>query len=437
MSLSRNSSNDARKVLERLLPERGSRIEILRFLADSIQQAHTLAEASWSLTLTQTMVRLNVGKIETLAIFQDLLHLVLIRQNLPRGLKTVPDIVWNQKGRTVYQSVPGSICCDIPTRQFGSARSLVRDSHRALIKSAGRTAKRTVWTASHSPGVLRYLEEVLNTTLPDPSHSLAPTETPQPIIGKLYSWKEVTKNWGGDETYLSKRGGRIVCATLDAEKNPDAPDVMVVGHKTLNKRRAEEFCRQKGPIPIFIKEAKNQWRYKGRYSVAGFITDPKELAAIAKHAPGTLSRVIFLQSEDDQVGSDIAHSDFGENEHSAPEGRKLLVQHLRRERNRGLVLAKKQQVRSEKGALACEICEFNFEEFFRPHVADFCEVHHRNPLSEANGCTETRLADLAIVCSNCHRALHLIKPMPSVENLRSILLGTKTYEKAKPKQKRP
>jgi hypothetical protein len=428
MSLNRNSSNEARKVLERLLSNEHSRAEIFLFLADSIRQAHSLAPAGWSLTLTETMVRLNVGKIETLAIFQDLVHLVLARQKMPRGLNNIPDIVWNPKAQTVYQSVPGSLSCDIPAGEFGVARALVEESHRALIRNAANTANRTVWTKSHSPGVLRYLEELVKTTLPDPSHSLAANDTTKPIIGKLYSWEEVKENWGGEETYLSKRGGRIVCATLDAAKNPDAPDVMVVGHKPINQRRAEEFCQQEGWIPVFIKQATNQWRYKGQYSVEGFTTDAEEIALFANKATGRLSRVIFLRSADEQANQNVIFSDVGDDDHSATEGQKLWSQHFRRERKSGLVVAKKRQVLSEKGMLACEVCDFNFAKFFWPYVIDFCEVHHRTPLAEMKEGGQTRLADLAIVCSNCHHALHRIKPMPRVDELRAMLPRNRTAQ---------
>jgi predicted HNH restriction endonuclease len=42
-------------------------------------------------------------------------------------------------------------------------------------------------------------------------------------------------------------------------------------------------------------------------------------------------------------------------------------------------------------------------------------------LSELEEGTATKLEDLAIICSNCHRVIHLIKPMPSVEGFRKML----------------
>jgi hypothetical protein len=106
---------------------------------------------------------------------------------------------------------------------------------------------------------------------------------------------------------------------------------------------------------------------------------------------------------------------------SGVEGRKRWVQHFRRERDRNIVNQKKARVRVETGRLACEACNFDFAQFYHPLAQDFCEVHHRKPLSELEEGTETRLEDLAILCSNCHRVIHLLRPMPTVDVFAAML----------------
>jgi HNH endonuclease len=51
----------------------------------------------------------------------------------------------------------------------------------------------------------------------------------------------------------------------------------------------------------------------------------------------------------------------------------------------------------------------------------FCEVHHRKELSQSDGERTTRLKDLAIICSNCHRMLHCGGDVSSIQQLRTIL----------------
>jgi hypothetical protein len=111
----------------------------------------------------------------------------------------------------------------------------------------------------------------------------------------------------------------------------------------------------------------------------------------------------------------IPHPDVDEDALSGFEGHKKWVEHFRRERDRTLVSQKKARVLAEHGRLACEACGFHFAEFYHPYAQGFCEVHHRKPLADLEEPVETKLEDLAIMCSNCHRVIHLIKPMPSIE----------------------
>lgn len=105
--------------------------------------------------------------------------------------------------------------------------------------------------------------------------------------------------------------------------------------------------------------------------------------------------------------------------HSAREGKRLLQLHRTIERNRGVVNAKKAVVLSTTGDLKCEICSFSFRDTYGEHGEGFTECHHVKPLAELTDETLTSVADLAIVCANCHRMLHR-RPFPSMDYLRQV-----------------
>ena len=89
----------------------------------------------------------------------------------------------------------------------------------------------------------------------------------------------------------------------------------------------------------------------------------------------------------------------------APEGTLLKVQYLKRERSPALRRKKIAFVKGNGGLIDCEICSFNFSKIYGMRGEDFIEVHHKRPLHDS-GPTITRLDDLALLCSNCHRMLH-------------------------------
>lgn len=103
------------------------------------------------------------------------------------------------------------------------------------------------------------------------------------------------------------------------------------------------------------------------------------------------------------------------------EGNPRLVAHLRRERNSAVIKAKKDATLQTKGKLCCEACGFNFKDFYGEFGDGFCEVHHIQPLSKTDGIVETKLSDLAIVCSNCHRIIHRSNPMFDIQKLSKII----------------
>jgi hypothetical protein len=101
------------------------------------------------------------------------------------------------------------------------------------------------------------------------------------------------------------------------------------------------------------------------------------------------------------------------------EGQKRLVLHLQRERNQAIVCRKKE----EASSLDCEICGFSFERAYGNNAKDYCEVHHKIPLQEAEHTTRTRMEDLAILCANCHRVVHLKNPPYTLDEMRSMFSG--------------
>ena len=93
-------------------------------------------------------------------------------------------------------------------------------------------------------------------------------------------------------------------------------------------------------------------------------------------------------------------------EYEAEEGAILLKLHRSRERDRKLIDKKKSQALATLGRLRCEVCEFDFGDRYGSLGTGFIEAHHRKPVSTLIKGEKTRLSDLSLVCSNCHRMLH-------------------------------
>ncbi|TCW35647.1 putative restriction endonuclease [Laceyella sacchari] len=109
-----------------------------------------------------------------------------------------------------------------------------------------------------------------------------------------------------------------------------------------------------------------------------------------------------------------------------PEGKAKLVQHITRERNpRVIKLAKEIFKANHDGRLFCEVCGFDFYEFYGAIGEDYIEGHHTIPVSELKNGHMTKVEDIALVCSNCHRMLHRKRPWLTKEQLKQLVTNNK------------
>jgi predicted HNH restriction endonuclease len=104
-----------------------------------------------------------------------------------------------------------------------------------------------------------------------------------------------------------------------------------------------------------------------------------------------------------------------------PEGRVLYRLHRFHERSGDVPRRAKELALKKHGKLACVVCGFDFHATYGPVGAGFIECHHTVPVSELDYGMMTKLADVVLVCSNCHRMLHRRRPWLRIEALKALL----------------
>jgi hypothetical protein len=116
-------------------------------------------------------------------------------------------------------------------------------------------------------------------------------------LGTMYTRRQIHELLGGTvQGYLPMVRGRVVCGAFKRSLNPNVPDVILGGDAPVVRKGAEVFCKQKYPVPIFLKAARNEWEYIGDYQVDRWTEDAAE---IAKHEALSgrpyIARVMFLK----------------------------------------------------------------------------------------------------------------------------------------------
>ena len=141
-----------------------------------------------------------------------------------------------------------------------------------------------------------------------------------------------------------------------------------------------------------------------------FADDPVRLENVVNQI------ISHIQSDDELPPAEVIPDDEEEGE----EGQVLSRVHRYRERDTRLVKKKKSQFLKKHGLLFCECCGFDFSAKYGERGDGFIECHHTKPVSELDVGSKTKLSDLSLVCSNCHRIIHRRKPWLSMDQLQSI-----------------
>lgn len=111
----------------------------------------------------------------------------------------------------------------------------------------------------------------------------------------------------------------------------------------------------------------------------------------------------------------------------------LYEEGVRQQRERSFFERNPRLVKQAKGVYgcSCQACGFDFARSYGALGLDFAEVHHLNPLSERppgewTDSIQTNIADVAILCANCHRMIHRRKPALSIDELKAHLAANPT-----------
>ena len=143
-----------------------------------------------------------------------------------------------------------------------------------------------------------------------------------------------------------------------------------------------------------------------------FSRDRERLSAVA--------RTIRSQFADGRPTAQVAES-LDEDEKEFVEGAVVYRLHRRRERNPELVRRAKAHALKTYGVLRCAVCNFDFGSAYGVLGDGFIEVHHTTPLSELASERKTKLDEVTLLCSNCHRMVHRKRPWLKVTELGTLV----------------
>ncbi len=219
-AMDRYDRDSAARLFQSLWPD----LEVARAIADniavSVRAAHAAAEASWSLTMYPNSLRLNVGQVETLTIW-DTNTRILFCAPLPLDFDERFDA--SDADEPFYRSVPvASGVCEVPTSLLSEMPTSLREAHDAYIRAAASFKRKSPFKRSFSPSILEHIESILGIELPRPSY-----------FAEGSSVQNATVRSGSHSEILPLLEGSQYETTVSVyERNPQARALCIAEHGT-------------------------------------------------------------------------------------------------------------------------------------------------------------------------------------------------------------
>jgi 5-methylcytosine-specific restriction protein A len=250
------------------------------------------------------------------------------------------------------------------------------------------------------------------------------TEAGRHVSGTTHLHMKRNPPWARDELILALDLYFRVNPLHTTEKHPEIETLSKVLNGLPIHEERPDLAAFRNPNGVYMKLC-NFLRFDPGYRGKGLTRGGREEQGVWDEFAGDLKRLrrtadSIRKGATSMSTTEVAAEVPSETEEFT-EGRILTALHKRRERNPTLVRKKKDAARATSGKLECEVCGFDFEQRYGSLGAGFAECHHTVALSKLGTVTRTRLTDLVLVCSNCHRMLHRSRPMLSIQGLRTIL----------------
>ncbi|MCE9662189.1 DUF3883 domain-containing protein [Halomonas sp. M5N1S17] len=119
---------------------------------------------------------------------------------------------------------------------------------------------------------------------------------------KTLTTDELAQELSGGDSYIRTKNNVVKGLAVTTEKNPEAPEIIVVGTGVRIIANAKLFLEQQQFVPVYVKQAVNSWRYLGNYKAERYSQDPEVIEKHRKHRPfGSIDGILFLSSSDELI----------------------------------------------------------------------------------------------------------------------------------------
>lgn len=115
---------------------------------------------------------------------------------------------------------------------------------------------------------------------------------------KAFTTEEVARLLAGGYSFIRTKNNIVLGLAITYDKNPEGPEVIVVGRGPILEKKALLLEEQKCHVPVYVKKAVNCWIYLGKYRAIKYDTTKETIERHRKKRPRKdISGILFLSAQ--------------------------------------------------------------------------------------------------------------------------------------------
>lgn len=126
---------------------------------------------------------------------------------------------------------------------------------------------------------------------------------------KTLTADELAKVLAGGDSYIRTKNLEVKGLAITPDKNPKSPDIIIVGKGPRRTANARLYLDSRKFVPVYIKQATNQWKYLGHYKADRYDRDPATIKKYHHQRPiDEIDGILFLSAQNNLEISVSSHS---------------------------------------------------------------------------------------------------------------------------------
>lgn len=236
------------------------------------------------------------------------------------------------------------------------------------------------------------------------------------------------ERWGRDELILALH---LYLSHREKPLQKGAPEILELSQvlnelgKVLGQRNTTTYRNENGVYMKLMNFRNRDPEYTagGKVGLKGGNKDEEEVWREFAGDPVRLADAAeFIRKNIQAHTNDADLSGPDEPEIAEAEEGKLATRvHRYRERDRGLIEKAKAAALKKYGRLFCMACDFDFVKRYGDAGEGVIDVHHTKPIHTMQPGDKTKVTDLVLLCSNCHRIVHSKREWLNLEQVKAAL----------------